>query len=541
MIDISPHDLKTVKRLLADYFPNVEARVFGSRYHWTAKDYSDLDIVLVGEKKLDWRKLSRLREALAESNVPFRVDVLDWHVISPEFQQVIERGYEVIQKSSSPSSKNRQASHNNTSVNSATARAKAIAVDDESSDWQETTLGEVLELKRGYDLPKRLREPGNVPVVTSSGISDYHAQAKVSGPGVVTGRYGTIGEVYYIEEDFWPHNTSLYVRDFKGNDPRFISYFLRTINYQAFSDKAAVPGVNRNHLHMAKISLPPVREQKAIAAVLSAFDDKIELNRQINATLEEMARALFKSWFVDFDPVRRNQAGQPIQPYDHLFPDKLVVDENGRELPEGWRVNTLNDCCVRVENGGTPKRNEPSFWTPPEIPWLTSGEVRQSIVIGTENYISTKGLESSSAKIWPIGTTVVAMYGATAGETTMLAQELCTNQACCGLIPNKYMQYFNFLLISQSTESLARQARGSAQQNLSQKLISRFPAIIPKTIVLETFDHLVKPLFDKWVANLYESRTLAELRDTLLPRLMSGQLRVRQFAELPNNKPGKNL
>jgi type I restriction enzyme, S subunit len=349
-------------------------------------------------------------------------------------------------------------------------------------------------------------------------------------------KVGTIGKVGILTQykDHEKYLLSTNTMRLRPNpmvaDIDFVYYFFsspRTINLiHALNSKSVQPVFNFTTLKNFRIPLPPIEEQNAIAAVLSAFDDKIELNRQMNATLEERARALFKSWFVDFDPVRRNQAGQPSQPYDHLFPDKLVVDENGRGVPEGWRVGTLNDCCVRVENGGTPKRNEPSFWTPPEIPWLTSGEVRQSIIIGTENFISTKGLANSSAKIWPIGTTVVAMYGATAGETTMLAQELCTNQACCGLIPNKHMQYFNFLLISQSTESLARQARGSAQQNLSQKLISRFPAIIPNTIVLETFDHLVKPLFDKWVANLYESRTLADLRDTLLPRLMSGQLRI---------------
>jgi type I restriction enzyme, S subunit len=95
--------------------------------------------------------------------------------------------------------------------------------------WQETTLGEVVELKRGYDLPKQARSSGNVPLVSSSGVTDHHSRAMVKGPGVVTGRYGTLGQVFYIKEDFWPLNTTLYVRDFKGNDPRFLSYFLRGV------------------------------------------------------------------------------------------------------------------------------------------------------------------------------------------------------------------------------------------------------------------------------------------------------------------------
>ena len=171
-------------------------------------------------------------------------------------------------------------------------------------NWREASLGEVIELKRGYDLPQRRRIMGSVPLVSSSGVTDYHVEAKVKGPGVVTGRYGTLGEVFFVPSDFWPLNTTLYVRDFRGNDPRFVSYFLCGIEFSAFSDKAAVPGLNRNHLHQATVRYPTdIGEQRAIAHVLGTLDDKIELNRRMNQTLEEMARALFKSWFVDFDPV----------------------------------------------------------------------------------------------------------------------------------------------------------------------------------------------------------------------------------------------
>src|SRR5215204_4515411 len=152
-----------------------------------------------------------------------------------------------------------------------------------ASEWREATLGDLVELKRGYDLPQRDRHRGTVPIVSSSGVTGQHSQAKVSGPGVVTGRYGTLGKVFYIDEDFWPLNTTLYVRDFKGNDPRFISYLLRSIDFFAYSDKAAVPGLNRNHLHQALVRYPSeLSEQRAIAHILSTLDDKIELNRRMN-------------------------------------------------------------------------------------------------------------------------------------------------------------------------------------------------------------------------------------------------------------------
>ena len=214
--------------------------------------------------------------------------------------------------------------------------------------WQDTSLGEVVELKRGYDLPRRERVAGSIPLVSSSGITDYHVEAKVKGPGVVTGRYGTLGQVFFVSEDFWtlPLNTTLYVRDFKGNDPRFISYFLTGLDFSAYSDKAAVPGLNRNHLHEASVQVPPLPEQRAIAHVLGTLDDRIELNRRMNETLEEMARALFKSWFVDFDPVRAKMEGRwrrgespprpPRRPLRPL-PQPAGRPQNSAKPPKGGR------------------------------------------------------------------------------------------------------------------------------------------------------------------------------------------------------------
>ena len=147
----------------------------------------------------------------------------------------------------------------------------------------------------------------------------------------MTGRYGTLGKVFFIPGDFWPLNTTLYVRDFKGNDPRFISYFLQSIDPSPYSDKAAVPGLNRNHLHQAQVRFPTeVAEQRTIAQILGSFDDKIELNRQLNETLEELARAIFKDWFVDFGPVRAKLEGRDTGLPEHLaelFPDRLVESE----------------------------------------------------------------------------------------------------------------------------------------------------------------------------------------------------------------------
>ncbi|MBP8788092.1 MAG: restriction endonuclease subunit S [Azonexus sp.] len=157
-----------------------------------------------------------------------------------------------------------------------------------------------MNLKRGYDLPHGSRSTGVFPVVSSSGVTDHHSEAKVKGPGVVTGRYGTLGQVFYIESDFWPLNTSLYVQDFKGNDPRFISYFLGTLNLGSQNAAGAVPGVNRNHLHAMDVRVPPLPVQQRIAGILSAYDELIENSHRRIRILEAMARALYREWFVHF-------------------------------------------------------------------------------------------------------------------------------------------------------------------------------------------------------------------------------------------------
>ena len=279
-----------------------------------------------------------------------------------------------------------------------------------------------------------------------------------------------------------------------------------------------------------RLPIPPLPEQRAIAHVLGMLDNKIELNRRMNETLEAMARAIFKSWFIDFDPVRAKAEGRQPPGMDRataaLFPDSFQDSELGK-IPEGWEVATIRDCCLRVENGGTPKRGEPSYWDPPEVPWLTSGEVRQDIVSRTDNSISAAGLAASSAKLWPAGTTVVALYGATAGEVCLLSSEMCANQACCGLVPGEHHQHFTYLHLSANTAELGRQARGSAQQNLSQGIVADTRFVTPPPAVRERFEAAVSPFFGAWIANITQSDTLAATRDALLPRLLSGDVRVK--------------
>ena len=410
----------------------------------------------------------------------------------------------------------------------------------EAAGWPTASLGEVVELKRGYDLPKQDRISGSVPLVSSSGVTDYHAEAKVKGPGVVTGRYGTLGEVFYVEEDFWPLNTTLYVRDFKGNDPRFISYFLRTLDFFAYSDKAAVPGLNRNHLHQEIVSVPPLDEQRAISHVLGALDDKIELNRRMNETLEAMARALFQSWFVDFEPVRAKMEGRwrpgeslpGLPAHLHpLFPDRLVPSELG-DIPEGWEASTIGQHLTTLL-GGTPARSEPRYWGG-AIPWINSGAVNASRILAPSEFITEEGLAESAAKMLPVRTTVIAITGATLGQVSLTEIETAANQSVVGVLSSRAIpgEYVYGWVEERIAELVALQT-GGAQQHVNKGNVNELLLMVPAPGALRAYIHLVRPIFDEIALNHRKSFTLAAQRDGLLPRLVAGELHVSSVTNLP--------
>ena len=224
------------------------------------------------------------------------------------------------------------------------------------SGWSRIPLGDFVTLQRGHDLPVAVRRPGNTPILGSFGVTGWHDESRASGPGVTVGRSGaSFGVVSYSPVDYWPLNTALYVTDFHGNNQRFAYYFLRQFDFRSYNSGSAQPSLNRNFIHPIPVDVPPVWEQRVIAHILGTLDDRIELNRRMNETLEAMARALFKSWFVDFDPVRAKMEGRDTgfpQDIADLFPDRLVDSEMGA-IPEGWVVRTMGDLCHKPQYGYT--------------------------------------------------------------------------------------------------------------------------------------------------------------------------------------------
>ncbi len=288
-----------------------------------------------------------------------------------------------------------------------------------------------------------------------------------------------------------------------------------------------IPHFKKGDFDKLLLPVPDKKTQETVGDTYFELSNKIELNRRMNATLEAMARALFQSWFVDFDPVRAKMDGRQLEGLDpaisDLFPGTLEDSKLG-QIPTGWLTGQISDCCDRIHSGGTPRRDQPEYWDSGTIPWLTSGEVRQPIITSTENSISELGLKESAAKWVPANSTVVALYGATAGQVSFLGTRATTNQAVCSLIPKSGYEFFNYFVMRSATADMESKAVGSAQQNISKGVVEETSVVLPSAAILDQFNLTADPIFSKWIENTTQSRTLATLRDTLLPKLLSGEL-----------------
>ena len=498
-LHLLPRHRKMLVALLREHLPGIEVWAYGGRVNGQSHDGSDLDLVLRSPdlQEIPVSRVADLKKALRESNIPFLVEARDWAKLPEGFHREIERGYVVLVEATERPDHNR---------------------------WLETTLGAVITLKRGYDLPQRKRCHGSVPVVSSSGIIDHHSESKVSGPGVVTGRYGTLGQVFFIPGAFWPHNTALYVQDFKGNDPRFIGYLLQSLDFSTCSDKAAVPGLNRNHLHEGLVSIPAsIDEQRAIAHILGTLDDKIELNRRVNETLEAMAQALFQSWFVDFDPVRAKVEGRDTglpEPIADLFPDRLVDSERG-EIPQGWKAGRLADIAI------APRRNVDPASLDDGTPYIGLEHIpRRSIALTTWERI---GKVTSNKSIFKKGEVLFGRlrpYFHKVGVAPI-------NGACStdiAVIASKSTEWSTFVLACvSSTEFVSYTNQGSTGTKMPRTnwtMMGDYRTCLPAPPAVGAFQNAMQPVVEQIIAKVLESRTLAGMRDALLPKLISGEMRM---------------
>jgi type I restriction enzyme S subunit len=317
--------------------------------------------------------------------------------------------------------------------------------------------------------------------------------------------------------------------------PEFVYYYLAQeksiTKIIRDSEHTGVPKINLAYMREFPICLPSIKTQTDIVLLLRALDDRIALLRETNTTLESIAQALFKSWFVDFDPVRAKSVEFEPEGMDtitaELFPDSFEESELG-SVPRGWLVKPIGDA-VECIGGGTPNTKEPGYWEPAEHAWTTPKDLsglQSSVLLRTERKLSTLGLTKVSSGLLPPGALLLSSR-APIGYLAIAQMPIAVNQGYIaipsgGELSPLYMLFW----CRQNMEGIKARANGSTFMEISKKAFRSIPALVPSADVLGAFANVADPLFERLIENERQAQTLSQLRDTLLPRLISGQLRL---------------
>lgn len=362
-------------------------------------------------------------------------------------------------------------------------------------EWKEILFDDFCRLNRGFDLPNDNIVEGDVPVVASSSIKAFHNVAKVKGPGVVTGRSGTLGIVQYIEQDFWPLNTSLYVKDFKGNSPKFCFYVLQMMHLENFNAGAGVPTLNQNHLHKLKIKVPATYdEQEKVASVLSNYDTLIDINTKRIKLLEESAHELYKEWFV-----RMRFPG-----YEQT---KFV-----KGIPEGWKYMRIDEFAELSAGSDKPKDFSEFVTDDYKVPVFSNGITND----GLQGYTRTARITEPSVTVSARGTI---------GFVRLREEPYVPIVRLVVLMPqkNRLPLIFMYHLI----DSIPIFGTGASQEQLTVPDFSKVKVLVPTKNLTNIFSEIVKPLYTELNLLKDTNNNLSATRDRLLPRLLSGGLKVK--------------
>ncbi|MFD1804341.1 restriction endonuclease subunit S [Mixta tenebrionis] len=420
-----------------------------------------------------------------------------------------------------------------------------------NANWEIKKLGDIITLQRGHDLPSQDRTHGQIPIMGSSGITGYHNQFKAKGPGVIIGRSGnSMGQVSYVSENYWPLNTCLYVSDFKGNCPEFIYYFLKQINFEQFNSGSAQKSLNRNAVYPFEVKFPTsYKIQSEIASTLFALENKINLNQDINQTLEQMAQALFKSWFVDFEPVKAKiavlEAGgsqedatlaamtaisgkdtdslavferkHPVKYAElrataELFPSAMQENESGG-IPEGWALESLGTILEPKKGKNITKKTIEEGG----IPVVAGGLVPA--------YYHSKYNVTA-----PVIT--ISASGANAGFVNLYHCNIWASD--CSYINKIQTQfvYCFYTLLKIRQKEITHMQQGAAQPHVYPKDIMRLNIVTPITALWQKLEEILTSIYEKVGVNTTQNMYLEQLRDTLLPKLLSGEITLPEAEEL---------
>ena len=371
------------------------------------------------------------------------------------------------------------------------------------SELKKTTFKEFVTLQRGFDLPKKNMKPGMYPVIGSTAIIGYHDEFKVDPPGVVMGRSGALGSVQYVPVKYWPHNTSLWIKDFKGNSPRYAYYFLQTLGLEQFNSGAAVPTLNRNDLDSLELKIHSLPTQRKIATVLSAYDDLIENTTRHIEILEEMAQAIYREWFVEF-----------------RFPGHERVPKVESELgliPPGWEIKRFSEVSFNFDRQRKP----------------LSGMVRSTMQGEYPYYGAAKILDHVNDYLFDGRYLLIAEDGSVITEDGKPVLQLVMGKFWVNnhahVVQGKAPISTNFLYLFMSNVAISGYITGAAQPKINQNNLNRILILSPPPSVLEKFDKMIVPIFDNIATLDLKNTNLRQTRDLLLSKLISGEINVSEL------------
>ena len=542
-VDIRSDHLEIMQGILREHLPmGVKVWVFGSRANWTTKDSSDLDIALEGENKLSHKLLGALKDTFEDSTLPYTVDVVDLHAVSHDFKKIVEE-----QRVALPS-----------------VRASERV----GGAWREVALGDLIDIKHGYafkgafihdeSVGDVLLTPGNFAI--GGGFQagkTKHYNGTVPSEFVLSEndllltmtdlskKADTLGYPALIPASpnrlRFLHNQRLgkvVLRDPESTHKRYIYYVLCSKEYRdevlASATGTTVKHTSPERIKRYRFPLPPLPEQRAIAHILGTLDDKIELNWRINETLEAMARALFKSWFVDFEPVRAKMEGRwrlgeslpglPAEHYD-LFPDRLVDSELG-EIPEGWEVKGLGEVALQRRSGVKPEEIDEAS------PYIALEHMPKRC-IALRQWSNADGLASGKFKFeqGDILFGKLRPYFHKVGVAPL--DGVCSTDIV--VVQPKSNLWFGFVLGHTSSAEFVdytdATSTGTRMPRTNWADMARYKVALPSIAVSKAFTRLVEPYVNRIVSAIHESHSLAAQRDALLPRLVSGKVEVEDANE----------
>jgi type I restriction enzyme S subunit len=382
--------------------------------------------------------------------------------------------------------------------------------------WRKGQLQDLVFFQRGFDITQDQQNDGVFPVISSSGVTSYHNEFKAVGPGVVIGRKGTLGSVHFSDVDYWPHDTTLWSKDLRGNNARFVYFYLHTINFKRFDVGNSNPTLNRNHIHDLPALIPPLTAQQRIADILSAYDDMIENNRRRMALLEEAARQLYREWFV-----RLRFPG-----HEHT---RIT---NG--VPEGWHKVALERIATKIGSGFTPRGGEARYLRE-GVPLIRSLNVY-------DDHFLDDGLAFVNEEH------AEALAGVTVASRDILLNITGASVARCCMAPERYLparvnQHVMIIRIDaekadaffvhkainsdeRKRQLLSYAQKGSTREALTKEMVARFEITLPTDALMRTFGEAAALSFRQRETLALQNQKLRAARDLLLPRLMSGEIAV---------------